>query len=89
MPCSSPFWVCMAPSPCVHTPPPQFKKDQEGSRGVGSGCSRDVTQELKTGSHCDSRKERGLESRSPHSNVKGVSFGTRIISMGIIFISYC
>lgn len=35
-----PLWVCMGPPPCVHTPPPQFKKDQEGRRGVGSAYSR-------------------------------------------------
>lgn len=89
MPCSSPFWVYMGPPPCVHTPPPRRKKDQEGRRREGSGYPRDVTQELKIGSHWDSREERGSESRSPHSKVKGVSFGTGIIPMGIIFISYC
>ena len=88
MPHSSPFWVYMGPPPCVNTPPPCFKKDREGRRGVGPGYPRDVTQELKIGSHCNSRRDRGSESRSPDSNVKGVSFGTGIMSMGIIHISY-
>lgn len=74
--------------PLVHTPPPKFMKDWEGGRGVGPGYPRDVTGELKTGAHCDSRRDRGWGSRSPHSNGKGVTFGTGITPVGIIFISY-
>lgn len=55
---------------------------------VGLGYPGDVAQESKIGSHCGSRRDRNLGTRLPHSNMKGISSRTRIMSMGITFISY-
>lgn len=60
-------------------------KEGGGRARLSQGC---VTWESKTRSHDDSRRDRGLNSGSPRSNVKGVSSRMEMVSMGIIFLSY-